>query len=128
MVRIAVTGLGFMGKTHIGIYQQLESAEVVALCDDNADSLDIKSLDAGGNIKASGGEVDFSSVAKYSDFGQMLKAGGFDAVDLCIPTHKHAEYAVQALEAGYHVFCEKPLARSMEDASKITEAARRTGR
>ncbi|TVR70492.1 MAG: gfo/Idh/MocA family oxidoreductase, partial [Spirochaetaceae bacterium] len=38
------------------------------------------------------------------------------------------EYAVQALEAGYHVFCEKPLARSMEDASKITEAARRTGR
>lgn len=128
MIRVAVTGLGFMGKTHIGIYQQLANAEVVALCDENAQSLDIKSLDAGGNIKASGGEVDFSALAKYADYRELLKAGGFDVVDLCIPTHQHAEYAVQAMEAGYHVFCEKPLARSMEDAVRINDTARRTGR
>lgn len=128
MVRIAVVGLGFMGKTHIGIYMGLESAEVTALCDKGVDRLDLTSLDAGGNIEASSGAVDFSDVAKYSDYEEMLSAGGFDAVDICLPTDLHVEFATKALAAGYNVFVEKPLALDYESAQKVVVAAERSGR
>lgn len=128
MVRIAVTGIGFMGKTHIGIYNQLDGASVVALCDKYEDRLDLTSLEAGGNIQASSGAVDFSATPKYTDFGEMLDAGGFDAVDICLPTDLHVEYAVEALNAGYHVFVEKPLALDYESALKVAEAAEKSGK
>jgi predicted dehydrogenase len=127
MVRIAVTGLGFMGKTHIGIYQRIPGATVAALCDAEADRLDLKSLDAGGNIQASSGAVDFSSVPKFSDYPKMLDTGGFDAVDICLPTDLHVDYAIRALEAGYHVFIEKPLALDYESAQVVAEAAQKSG-
>jgi predicted dehydrogenase len=127
MVRIAVTGLGFMGKTHIGIYQQIPGATVAALCDAEADRLELNSLDAGGNIKASSGAVDFSSVPKFSDFSKMLAAGGFDAVDICLPTDLHVDFAVKALEAGYHVFIEKPLALDYDGGRSVADAAKKSG-
>jgi predicted dehydrogenase len=128
MVRVAVTGLGFMGKTHLGIYNGLEGVEIAALCDKGEERVNLTSLDAGGNIEASSGAVDFSGVAKYTDYDAMLKAGGFDAVDICLPTDLHAEFAVKALDAGYHVFVEKPLALDHPSALKIAEAAERTGK
>lgn len=123
MVRIAVVGLGFMGKTHIGIYNSLPNAEVVALCDKYAERADLKSLDAGGNIEASAGEVDFSSVPKFTDYDEMLAAGGFDAVDITLPTDLHIDFAVKALEAGYHVFVEKPLSLDVASADRLVAVA-----
>jgi hypothetical protein len=100
MVRVAVTGLGFMGKTHLGIYNGLDGVEIAALCDKGEERVNLTSLDAGGNIEASSGAVDFSGVAKYTDYDAMLKAGGFDAVDICLPTDLHAEFAVKAPRRG----------------------------
>lgn len=128
MVRIAVAGLGFMGKTHIGIYNQLENATVTALFDKDSSRLELTSLDAGGNIQGAGGAVDFSDVPKYSDFAQMLAAGGFDAVDICLPTDVHVEHATAAMKAGYHAFVEKPLALDHEGALEVAEAAEQTNR
>ncbi len=128
MLRVAVVGLGFMGKTHLGIYLTSPDAKVVALCDKGAERLDITSLDAGGNIESSSGAVDFSRLAKYTDYHKMLAAGGFDAVDICLPTDLHEEFAVAALDAGYHVFVEKPLALDYDSALRIAEAAERSGR
>lgn len=128
MVRVAVVGLGFMGKTHIGIYMGLAGAEVTALCDKGADRLELTSLDAGGNIESSSGAVDFSGVATYTDYDAMLAAGGFDAVDICLPTDLHVAFAVKALAAGYHVFVEKPLALDYESALEVAEAAEKSGR
>ena len=128
MVRIAVTGLGFMGKTHIGTYNGVAGAQVAALCDKGVDRLELTSLDAGGNIASSSGAVDFSRVPKFSDYDEMLAAGGFDAVDICLPTDLHVEYAVKALDAGYHVFVEKPLALDYAGALRVAESAERSGR
>jgi len=48
MIKVAVVGMGFMGKTHIGIYQRLDNVELSAICDANADRLNIASLESGG--------------------------------------------------------------------------------
>jgi predicted dehydrogenase len=128
MIRIAVVGLGFMGKTHLGIYNSLHNAEITALCDKSPDRVNLTSLDGGGNIDTSGGSVDFSDVQKYTDFDEMLDAGGFDAVDITLPTDTHVMFASKALKAGYHVFVEKPLALDYESAMLIAATAEESGK
>ncbi|MCK5736840.1 MAG: Gfo/Idh/MocA family oxidoreductase, partial [Spirochaetaceae bacterium] len=128
MIRIAVVGLGFMGKTHIGVYNQLANAEIAALCDRNLDRVNLTSLDAGGNIESSSGLVDFSDIPKYIDFDEMLTNGGFDVVDITLPTDVHVDFAIKSLKAGYHVFVEKPLALDYKSAMLISEAAELSGK
>ena len=128
MVKVALSGVGFMGKTHLGVYQKLGGVEIVALNDIRVANTEITSLDAGGNIKASSGSIDLSGARKYTDFASMLRDGGFDYVDLCLPTCLHAEYSIKALEAGFHVFCEKPMALSVKETDAMLEAVERSGR
>ena len=128
MVRVAVAGIGFMGKTHLGVYQRLAGVEVVALYRRNPVTESYIDLAAGGNIDASGGRFDLAATRVYSEYEQMLHNGGFDFVDVCSPTHLHTEQAVQALEAGYHVFCEKPLALNLQDARRIVRTAKKAGK
>ncbi len=128
MVRIALAGLGFMGKTHLGIYLGMPNAKVEAICDAEPAALDIRSLDAGGNIQTSSGAVDLSGVRKYASLAQMLSDGGYDVVDICLPTYLHAEWSIKALHAGNHVFCEKPLALTAAETVAILAAIRQTGK
>ncbi len=128
MVRVALTGLGFMGKTHLGVYQRLPEVQVAAVCDGVKERLAMTSLDAGGNIAASGGKIDLSAARKYSDYDAMLGEGGFDIVDICLPTYLHAAHAIKALDAGYHVFCEKPMALNGAETDKILAAVKRSGK
>lgn len=128
MVRVALTGLGFMGKTHLGVYQRLEGVEVVALCDSRPAAMEITRLEAGGNIEAAAGSIDLSRARKFTDYDEMLAEGGFDYVDICLPTSFHAEYAVKGLDAGYHVFCEKPMALSAAETDRMLAAVERSGR
>lgn len=128
MVRVAIAGLGLMGRTHLGAYLKLPNVEVVALTDVSPEALENRSLDAGGNIRAAGATVDLSGIAKFSDFDSMLAAGGFDFVDLCLPTSLHAEYTIKALGEGYHVFCEKPMALTTAETERMLEAERSSGK
>lgn len=129
MVKVALVGVGFMGKMHLGVYlDKLDNAEVTAICDINEDALNIKSLKAGGNIETEEANIDLSKVRKYTNYKEMLKQGGFDFVDICLPTYLHADAAVEAFEAGYHVFCEKPLAISVKEAKRVVEKAKESGR
>ena len=128
MVKVAVTGIGFMGKMHLGIYNELENVEIAALCDIEQEAMNITTLDAGGNIEGTGGEIDLSSAGTYTDFNKMLEAGGFDVVDICLPTYMHRNYSVRALEAGYHVFCEKPLAMDGKETDAIADAVKKSGK
>ena len=56
----------------------------------------------------------------------MIKDGGFDCVILGTPDQVHMEHSIAALEAGYHVICEKPLALTMEECEKIVEATKKS--
>jgi predicted dehydrogenase len=128
MVKVALTGVGFMGKTHLGVYQRLGNVEIAALCDVRKANTEITQLEAGGNIKASSGSIDLSRACKYTDYESMLKDGGFDFVDICLPTYLHAEYSIRALEAGFHVFCEKPMALTAPETAKMLKTVEKTGK
>lgn len=126
MKRVAIVGYGFMGRTHYGAWKKCPGARVTAVCDSNLSQLTAK---VEGNIK---GAADNSalprSIRVWDDFGAMLSAGGFDIVDITLPTPLHAKMCIRALEAGYHVLCEKPMALTLRECDAMLAAMRRAGR
>ena len=121
MKKVAIVGFGFMGKTHYGAWKKCRGAKVVAICDANLSQLTAK---VQGNIK---GAADNTAVPKsvkvYEKFDEMLSAGGFDIVDITLPTLLHPQTAIAALKAGYHVLCEKPMALDLKDCDRMLAAA-----
>ena len=91
------------------------------------DNLDL-SKGGGGNIAVSEMKTDLSHARKFTDFKKMLAAGGFDYVDLCVPTFLHKEFSILAMEAGYDVFCEKPMALTVDEADAMIAASKKTGK
>jgi predicted dehydrogenase len=64
----------------------------------------------------------------FGSYEEMLTSDEIDAVYISLPNHLHAEWTVRALEAGKHVLCEKPIALSVEEVDRMTQASLRTGR
>ncbi len=116
-----------MGKMHLSIYGRLDGVKVAALCDTNADNLSLKEGQAG-NIAIEGGLGDLSDVKRFSNYKEMLEWGEFDYVDLCLPTQLHRDFTIRALDAGFHVFCEKPMARNLAEAKEMMAAAKSSGK
>ena len=112
-VRFAVVGVGGLGKSHIKGIHGNEAAELVCVCDNREEIARAIAEENG--------------VPYYVDFYEMIKVGGFDCVILVTPDQIHREHAVAALEAGYHVLCEKPLAQTIEDCEAMVEAAKKSG-
>ena len=114
-VKFAVVGVGGLGKAHIkGIHNNSDVAEIVCVCDNREEIAKAVAED--------------NNVPYYVDFYEMIKVGGFDCVILVTPDQIHREHAVAALEAGYHVLCEKPLAQTIDDCEAMVAAARRSGK
>ncbi|MCB9969636.1 MAG: Gfo/Idh/MocA family oxidoreductase [Geminicoccaceae bacterium] len=63
----------------------------------------------------------------YGSLGQMIRAGGLDAVAIATPNDSHAALAIEALDAGLHVVCDKPLANTAPDGRRIAEKVAETG-
>lgn len=124
MVRVGLVGLGFMGQQHYQIYSGMQDAELVAVCDIDAGRVGERAPSVGGNI-GEAEEIDLSGQARYTAFEEMLGGEELDLVDICTPTHLHAEMTVAALEAGSHVVCEKPMARTVEQCDEMIGAALR---
>lgn len=127
MVRVALVGLGFMGRMHLSIYGKLENVQITALCDSREESLDLTKK-GGGNIEVGEMTTDLSKAKLYTDYKVMLAEGGFDYVDLCVQTSLHKEFTVLALQAGYDVFCEKPMALSKDEADEMIRVSKETGK
>jgi len=124
MVRIGLIGLGFMGRMHLSTYEKIADAEVVAIAD--ADERRAKGDLSGGwgNIEGAGvTQLDMNKIRGTTDFNELI-GWDVDVVDICVPTPAHVDVAVKALQAGKHVLCEKPLARTAADAQRIAEAAK----
>ncbi|HSK69436.1 MAG TPA: Gfo/Idh/MocA family oxidoreductase, partial [Candidatus Limnocylindria bacterium] len=66
--------------------------------------------------------------AKAYDSVEGLLASGVDAVSVCVHNVAHAETSIQALRAGAHVLCEKPMATTLQDCEEMARVARETGR
>jgi predicted dehydrogenase len=110
-LRVLVVGLGQMGRSHALAYHRLRPFEIVGLV--NRSPVDLPpELD------------DYPRPASFEE-GLALRP---DVVSINTYTDSHAALAIAALEAGAHVFVEKPLALTLEDARAVVEAARRTDR
>src|SRR6056297_1694647 len=107
-VRLGVVGLGFMGQTHATNAEEL-GHEVVAGADLVPETREefARTYDA----------------ATYEAFDEMYAAEDLDAVAVATPNAYHEPAAVGALERGYDVLCEKPLAHTLESAERIAAAA-----
>ena len=76
MERVAIAGMGFMGKTHLGVYRKLPAVAVAALFDVRAEALELTSLEMGGKTRTSGGAVDLSGGRRFTDYDEMFRTGG----------------------------------------------------
>lgn len=116
-----------MGRMHYRCWRALPGATVTAVCDADPHALD-EAARSRGNIAGAEGDVDLAGVRIYGDFEQLVRQEQLDAVSITVPTHLHAQATIAALEAGWHVLCEKPMALNLADGTRMIEAARRTGR
>jgi predicted dehydrogenase len=113
--RIGIIGVGMIGKQHLAAYRKIPGAHVAALCDIDAPEL-----------ARVASEARVSDT--YADFRKLLARADIDAVDVCVHNNYHAPITIAALQAGKHVYCEKPMAGSWRDAAAMRETARKTGR
>ena len=124
MLNIGLVGLGFMAATHLRAYRQVEGARVAALCNPSGRHLDGDFTNVAGNVGATDPVVlDMAGVKATKRFTELLADPDLHAIDICAPTKAHAELAIAALQAGKHVLCEKPLARTSAAAKQIVDAA-----
>ena len=112
-LRIGVVGCGQIAAvSHAPSFNATRGARIVALCDKVAD-------------KAESMRKNFAPEAQcFRRFDKMLGAD-LDAVSICTPNNLHAPMTLDALKAGLHVLCEKPLAGTLADATKMVTAARK---
>lgn len=110
---VAVVGTGFWGKNHARVYKELESTELVAICDVNPER--VKSLAGEFGVKA------------YTSSAQMLKNREIEAVSVATWSTSLAKEALQALKAGKHVLVEKPMATTTKQAEKLVATAQENG-
>ncbi|NMC78440.1 MAG: Gfo/Idh/MocA family oxidoreductase [Chloroflexi bacterium] len=111
MTRVAVIGVGSMGKNHARVYSELPEAELVAVADEN----EANATSVGNTFGARG----------YTDYRALLEKEKPEAVSIAVPTALHETVALAALEAGAHILVEKPIAATLEEGQHIIEAARR---
>ena len=123
-VNIAIVGLGFMGITHIKSYQQIPDARIVAVCDAVRLPVDGILTGVSGNIHGADAVNLGKDIRSYKNLEALLADGQFDLVDLCVPTPLHVPQTTAAFQAGKHVLCEKPLARTSAQAREIVNAAK----
>ena len=127
MLRIGIVGWGFMGKMHFRCYKSDTNVEVTAICDADAKQLQ-NSSGVAGNISGAEDDLDLSNIALYSDLSKMLAEEKLDALSIASPTFLHASQTIEALNAGVHVFCEKPMALNSGDCREMAEVAKQSGK
>jgi predicted dehydrogenase len=128
-IKIGMIGLGFMGVTHLKAWAKVPGARVTALCNPSGRHLDGDFTDVSGNVGDKEPlKLNMTEVSAYRSYREMLNDPTLDAIDICTPTHTHEELAIEALHAGKHVICEKPMARTSAQAIQMMDEARRAKR
>ena len=118
-LRIGIVGCGGIanGKHLPSLKNESERVEMVAFCDLIPE-----------RASKAAAEYGIPDAKTYTDYHDLLADGSIDVVHVCTPNRSHCEITVAALEAGKHVMCEKPMAKTAADARLMLEAAKRTGK
>lgn len=111
-LNVACIGVANQGRYDL---DNVAHENIVALCD-----VDENFLTAAG--------TKYPKARRFQDFRKLIESGGIDAVTVGTPDHTHAVISAAALHAGLHLYCEKPLARTVGEVRAITELARKQKR
>ena len=109
-LNVGVVGCGYWGPNLVRVLDSMPDVRVKTLCDTDASALEKM-------------QARHPAVATTKDYNEVLGDDGIDAVVLTLPAIFHAEYTLRALDAGKHVFVEKPIAMNAEEADRIAAAA-----
>ena len=110
--RVLVAGLGNMGRSHALAYHKMDGVEIAALVNRSKVAL----------------PTELQIYPFKNDFHSALTEFKPDLVSINTYSDSHAEYAIAAMEAGCHVFLEKPVATTLADAERVVATAKRSGR
>src|SRR5690606_19738144 len=110
MISVAVVGYGYWGPNLVRNIAEVRGARLAAVCDLNVERLKPVSLR-------------YPDVAITANFDELLRDHSIDAVAIATPVSSHFRLAMAALKAGKHVFVEKPIASSAEEAERLVEEA-----
>lgn len=114
-LRVGVIGCGSIAQyRHLPEYKFNKNVELVAVCDINEE-----------RAKATAEKY---GAKAYSSYEELLCNGLVDAVSVCTPNYLHAPISIEALNAGVHVLCEKPMATSKQEAEEMIAAAKANGK
>ena len=111
--RVAVIGVGSMGRNHARVYWEMPDVQLVAVADTNRATAE--SIAARYNTQA------------YTDYCKMLDEQQPDAVTVVVPTSCHLEVALEVIRHGIHVLVEKPIAFNVEDGARMISEAEEAG-
>lgn len=121
-LRIGLIGCGFMGRTHSNGYKRVSDffpeltyrPVLKAVCSRNKDK-----------VQAFADQWGYESVE--TDWKALIARDDIDAIDICAPNNMHAEIAIAAAAAGKMILCEKPLARTLDEAELMVKAIEKAG-
>ncbi len=117
-VRIGIIGCGGIANgKHMPALSRIEGAEMVAFCD----IVEERAVKAAKEYGVEGAKV-------YTDYKELLKDESIEVVHVLTPNRSHSFITIDALEAGKHVMCEKPMAKTYAEAKAMLEASERTGK
>lgn len=111
--KVAVIGLGFMGRTHIQALRRL--------------AIEVYGVAGVSEEEAKNAAADLAIPHWYRSFDEVIADPEVNVVHLCTPNNLHFIQAKKALEAGKHVLCEKPLAMTSEESRELVELAEKSG-
>lgn len=118
IVNVGIIGCGGIANNkHMPSLSKLKNVRMVAFCDIIKDRAETSAEKFG----CEGSKV-------YEDYRELLKDDSIEVVHVCTPNKEHSEITVAALEAGKHVMCEKPMAKTYAQAQEMLEASKRTGK
>ncbi|WP_158409284.1 Gfo/Idh/MocA family protein [Fimbriimonas ginsengisoli] len=115
LLRVALVGCGLISEAHARAYAGHHDRARITVCFDTDLSRAAERADAIGARVA-------------SSYEEVLTDPEVDSIELCTPPHLHTDQVIAALEAGKHVSCQKPLARTLGECDAMIEAAERSGR
>ncbi|MBQ3150639.1 MAG: Gfo/Idh/MocA family oxidoreductase [Clostridia bacterium] len=117
-VRVGIIGCGGIANgKHMSSLEKIKEVEMVAFCD----IIEEKAINSAKRFGTEDAKV-------YVDYKELLKDETIDVVHVCTPNRSHSFITIDALEAGKHVMCEKPMAKTYAEAKAMLEASERTGK
>jgi predicted dehydrogenase len=114
-IKFAIVGCGSIGKRHIAVLDADPEAEIIAICDSDENKCkELSSL--------------YNGLTYYTSYKDMLNSVKCDVVNVVTPHHMHADMSIEALNKGFNVLVEKPMALTEVDCKRMNETAIKSGK